>query len=140
MPAGLGRLRGDNGRDQQDDLLGGDRWANRYRRGIGGLMVIALYIFVGLLGLLIAATLVIFVVSTIQQRRTPLEQRIEQVKQKLRESESPVGATSILSGYRSGVSDDMVREAAEAEGYQWTGYSGRNGRQLNFQRKLPDPE
>lgn len=101
--------------------------------------MIALYLFVGLLGLLVAATLVIFVISTIQQRRTPLEQRIEQIKQKLRESESPTGATSILSGYRSGVSDDMMREAAEAEGYKWTGYSGRNDRRLNFQRKLPEP-
>lgn len=102
-------------------------------------MVLVGHILVALFSLLVAAILVIFVVSMIQQRRTPLEQRIEQVKKKLRESESPIGSTSILSGYRSGVSDDMVREAAEAEGYRWTGYSGLNDRRLNFQRNLPNP-
>jgi hypothetical protein len=85
----------------------------------------------------VIALFVIVLVSVVQQRRTPLPERIEQVRQKLRDSETPSGATSLLSGYRVGVSDDMVREVAEAEGYQWTGYTGLNDRQLNFQRPLP---
>jgi hypothetical protein len=101
--------------------------------------VIALYIFLGLLGLLIVATFITSITVAIQERRTPLDVRIEQVTQELRKNETLIGATSILSGFRVGVSDDMVRDAAEADGYQWTGYSGRNDRQLNFQRKLPEP-
>ncbi|NKQ52990.1 hypothetical protein HFP15_08865 [Amycolatopsis sp. K13G38] len=99
-------------------------------------MEIALYVFVGLFGLLAVAVLVVFAVSTVQQRRTPLPERIEQVKKKLRDNETPTGETFILSGYRSGVPDDLVREAATADGYQWTGYSGQNDRQLNFQRRI----
>lgn len=33
-----------------------------------------------------------------------------------------------------GVSDDMVREVAQAEGFQWVGYGGRNNQTLEFQR------
>jgi len=100
----------------------------------------ALYIFAGILGLLIVTVLVVFIVTSIQERRKPLEERMEQVRQKLRKSESPTGATSILSGYTVGVSDDAVKEIANAEGYQWAGYSGQNDRRLNFQRKLPGRE
>ncbi|GAA1202871.1 hypothetical protein [Prauserella alba] len=38
------------------------------------------------------------------------------------------------------MNDDAVREVAEANGYSWTGYSGLNNRQLNFQRTLPGQE
>ncbi|MBB3661167.1 hypothetical protein FB384_000071 [Prauserella sediminis] len=103
-------------------------------------MDIALWIFFGLLCALALAVVGIAGYATVQQRRTPIEQRKQQVLEKLRNEETPTGATSILSGYRSGVNDDAVRELAEANGYRWTGYSGLNNRQLNFQRALPGQE
>lgn len=100
-------------------------------------MDIALWIFFGLLCALALAVVGIAGYATVQQRRTPIEQRKQQVLEKLRQEETATGTTSILSGFRSGVNDDAVREVAEADGYRWTGYSGLNNRQLNFQRDLP---
>ncbi|MFC4004666.1 hypothetical protein ACFS2C_24715 [Prauserella oleivorans] len=99
-------------------------------------MDIALYIVGGLVALLVVAVLVVAGIGVIGQLRTQMEQRYEQVRQKLRESETSSGATSILSGHLIGVDDDKVRELAREIGYEWTGYSGRNDRRLNFQRRL----
>lgn len=100
-------------------------------------MDIALWIFVGVFCALVLAVIVIGGYATIQQRRMPMEQRKQQVLEKLHREETPTGTTWVLSGHRSGVTDDAVRELAQADGYQWTGYSGLNNRQLNFQRRLP---
>lgn len=97
---------------------------------------IAVWIFVGVFCALLLAVVVIGGYATVQQRRTPMEQRKQRVLEKLRQEETTVGTTSILSGYQSGVKDDEVRELAESHGYAWTGYSGRSNRRLNFRRKV----
>ncbi|GAA1202874.1 hypothetical protein [Prauserella alba] len=61
-------------------------------------MDIALWIFFGLLCVLGLAVVGIAGYATVQQRRTPIEQRKQQVLEKLRNEETPTGTTSILSG------------------------------------------
>ncbi|OLT45130.1 hypothetical protein BJF85_01565 [Saccharomonospora sp. CUA-673] len=100
-------------------------------------MDIAIWIFVGVFCAALIVVVGIAAYATVQQRRTPMEQREQQVLDKLRQEEAPDGTTSVLSGYRSGVNDDAVRKLAENHGYTWTGYSGRNDRRLNFRRTLP---
>lgn len=92
--------------------------------------------------LVIAAVLiaVIAVSVTIREKRLPLDVRLERVRTELRSSETATGSASILSGYMIGVSDDMVKDLAISEGYEWTGYTGQNRRRLNFQRVLPSVE
>lgn len=75
-------------------------------------------------------------IDAVQQKRTPIEERVAQVKKHLIDSESP-STTVIRTGFRIGVSDDMVREAAEKEGFRWVGYTGSNDREMHFQRPLP---
>ncbi len=96
----------------------------------------ALWIYSGLLCFFVLVVFVLAGTYVVEQLRTPIEKRYEQVKQELLEGETAAGATSILSGSRIGVKDDKVRELADELGFDWTGYSGRNDRQLNFQRRL----
>lgn len=103
-------------------------------------MDIAIWIFVGIFGALLLVVVGVGVYATVQQRRTPMPQRKQQVLDKLRQDETATGTTSVLSGYRSGVSDDDVRELAASHGYAWTGYSGRNDRRLNFHRSTQGTE
>lgn len=100
-------------------------------------MDVALYVFFGLFCLLVVGIFVVVAISVIQQRRTPLHVRIEEVKAKLLESETPEGTTQVYTGHRVGVKDDMVRDIAEKAGFRWTGYTGLNNQILTFQREIP---
>lgn len=103
-------------------------------------MDVLLYVFLGVFVCVVAAIFVIVGFSVVQQRRTPLEERVEQAKRKLLDSETLEGCASIRTGYRIGVTDDMVREAAVAASLRWTGYSGLNDQVLNFQRAVPSDQ
>ncbi len=103
-------------------------------------MDVALYVFFGLFCLLVVGIFVVVAISVVQQRRTPLDVRVEQVMEKLLESETPEGTTQVQTGYRVGVKDDMVRDAAEKAGFRWTGYNGLNNQLLTFQRELPSAD
>lgn len=98
------------------------------------------YVFLGLFIAAVAGLFIIVGISVVEQRRTPLEERVEQVRRKLLDSETPTGTAAIRTGYRIGVTDDMVREVAVAAGLRWTGYTGLNDQELTFQRDLPSSE
>lgn len=103
-------------------------------------MEVFLYVFLAVFTVAVVGILVVAGIAVVQQRRTPLPQRVEQVRQKLLESETPTGAASLQKGHIVGVSDDMVRELADAEGFRWTGYTHLNDQVLTFQRIVPRGE
>lgn len=94
----------------------------------------ALWILYGVLGAFFLLVVVGMSLTTLQQLRTPREERKKQVLEELRRNETKTGATHVIRGYRLGVRDEAVRELAEANGYRWTDYYGRR---LTFQRELP---
>ncbi|MDR7301058.1 hypothetical protein [Haloactinomyces albus] len=95
--------------------------------------MIIYYIFLVVFGLFAAAFLFIGIFALIQHRRQPLQQRLEQVRQDLLKKESTTGASELNAGMYSKISNEMLRDIAESEGFRFT---GKSNRYLGFQRAL----
>ena len=91
-----------------------------------------LYIIMAVFGVLIVALLLWSIVWSIQERRLPVEEKMERVRAELCRRESPTGSTDISRAYVAGVSDEMIRDIADREGFD---YVGAGNRFLNFQRR-----
>lgn len=100
-------------------------------------MEITMWIYTTALTALVALVLAVYIVSRFKQSRIPIDERYERIRKELLQSESTTGSTSILSGTQVGVSDENIKDLADGLGFDWSGYSGRNNRRLNFQRRLP---
>lgn len=93
--------------------------------------IVVMWTFFGLVGV----TLLVGIILVLKDRLRPFDVRKKRVRNELRKNESSLGSTSILSAV--GVSDEVTRNIASEEGFEWSGYSGRSNRRLNFQRRLP---
>lgn len=95
--------------------------------------MIGYYIFVVVFGLFAVVFLLGMVFVAVQHRRQPLQQRLEQVRKDLLKKESKTGSSELNAGMYSKVSNEMLRDVAEAEGFR---FDGKSGRYLSFQRAL----
>lgn len=92
------------------------------------------YIFLVVLGVFSAVFVFGCIFVAVQHRRQPLQQRLDQVRKDLLKKESRTGSSELNAGMYSKVSNEMLRDVAESEGFRFT---GKSNRYLGFQRALP---
>ncbi|MGH3622490.1 MAG: hypothetical protein ACRDQ5_11970 [Sciscionella sp.] len=80
----------------------------------------------------VVALLLWSIIWRVQERRLPLEQRLEKVRAELRRRESPTGATQIERTHVAGVSEEIIRDVADRDGFD---YVRAESRFLTFQRR-----
>lgn len=95
--------------------------------------MIGYYIFVVVFGLFAVVFLLGMVFVVVQHRRQPLQQRLGQVREDLLKKVSKTGSSELNAGMYSKVSNEMLRDVAESEGFR---FDGKSGRYLRFQRAL----
>ncbi|RCW45160.1 hypothetical protein DFQ14_103124 [Halopolyspora algeriensis] len=95
------------------------------------------YIFLVVFGIFAAVFLIGGTLAIIQHRRQPLQQRLEQARKELLNKESTTGASELNADMHPKISNEILRDVAEAEGFRFTDESNRF---LSFQRVFSHPD
>lgn len=98
--------------------------------GTSHIVGIAIAVIFG--GVVVAAVAV-----TAYDRFKPVEKRIASLRKKLHGSATSTGYANISM---VGLSEEKIKEIADQEGFDWTGYRGQNNEAMTFQRRISPGE